>query len=323
MNPDDILNQLCEVLKIEANAIQTLTQRVLDQALVALEILYGCKGKVVVTGMGKPGFIARKISATMNSTGTVSVFMHPAEALHGDLGVISENDVVIAISNSGETDEILNLISFLKAKNIPLISMTGNVTSTLARFSSVVLDVSIEKEACPIGLAPTASTTAALAMGDAISMVLMKMKNIKSEDFAKHHPGGSLGKKLLLKVQDLMRTGSQHPIVNENELMSQVLLQITKAHAGAATIINQEGKLVGIFTDGDLRRLFQTNQDIYRTPIQHLMSANPLYVYTDTMAIEALTVMTEKQIDELVVVDFNLKPVGLLDVQDLIKEGLV
>ena len=318
-----VLEIVQKVLTIESDAIADLAVKISQTVYQAVEMMLDCSGKIVVTGMGKPGLIARKISATLNSTGTVAVFIHPAEAIHGDLGVISTQDVVVAISNSGETDEIMNLIPYLKRHAIKLISLTGNMKSTLARHSDLVLDVSIKQEACPIGLAPTASTTASLAMGDALAMALMELKGFKQEDFAQHHPGGNLGRRLLLKVKDIMRTEKKHPIVICDEVLPEVLIRITQAHAGAATIIDDKGRLLGIFTDGDLRRHFQSGGKIEKLPIKDIMTNNPLNIHEDKLASEALEIMTNNKIDELIVVDVNFKPIGLLDVQDLIQSGLV
>ena len=318
-----VLEIVQKVLTIESDAIADLAVKISQTVYQAVEMMLDCSGKIVVTGMGKPGLIARKISATLNSTGTVAVFIHPAEAIHGDLGVISTQDVVVAISNSGETDEIMNLIPYLKRHAIKLISLTGNMKSTLAKHSDLVLDVSIKQEACPIGLAPTASTTASLAMGDALAMALMELKGFKQEDFAQHHPGGNLGRRLLLKVKDIMRTEKKHPIVICDEVLPEVLIRITQAHAGAATIIDDKGRLLGIFTDGDLRRHFQSGGKIEKLPIKDIMTNNPLNIHEDKLASEALEIMTNNKIDELIVVDVNFKPIGLLDVQDLIQSGLV
>ena len=318
-----VLEIVQKVLTIESDAIADLAVKISQTVYQAVEMMLDCSGKIVVTGMGKPGLIARKISATLNSTGTVAVFIHPAEAIHGDLGVISTQDVVVAISNSGETDEIMNLIPYLKRHAIKLISLTGNMKSTLAKHSDLVLDVSIKQEACPIGLAPTASTTASLAMGDALAMALMELKGFKQEDFAQHNPGGNLGRRLLLKVKDIMRTEKKHPIVICDEVLPEVLIRITQAHAGAATIIDDKGRLLGIFTDGDLRRHFQSGGKIEKLPIKDIMTNNPLNIHEDKLASEALEIMTNNKIDELIVVDVNFKPIGLLDVQDLIQSGLV
>jgi arabinose-5-phosphate isomerase len=311
------------VLRIEAQAIKELIPRVNGQFKKAIDLLVKTQGRVIITGMGKPGFIARKIAATLASTGTPSVFLHPAEAIHGDLGMVTKNDVVIAISNSGETEEITKLLSTLKKIGAKIIALTGNLKSTLARSSDVVLDVSIRREACPLNLAPTASTTASLALGDALAMAVAHRKGIRSEHFAFYHPGGSLGKKLL-RVEDLMRRGKSNPIAKENTKVREVLLKITAARAGSCSIVNAKGQLVGIFTDGDLRRHLRKNSgDLATRPIQEVMTRKPQTIQVGRLAAEALHVLEEKRIDEIPVVDSRKRPLGLLDVQDLLKAGFV
>lgn len=310
------------VLKIEAEAIAALLDRLGDDFEQAVELLYRCEGKVIVTGMGKPGIIARKISATLNSTGTPSQFIHPAEANHGDLGTVLEKDVIIMISNSGETEEIKNLIPFLKRLGAKVIGMTGNLQSTLAKSADIVLDITIQKEACPLGLAPTASTTVSLAMGDALAMALLERKGIKPEDYALYHPGGSLGKKLTLRVEDIMRTDEMNPIVPQDMCLKDVLIRVTSAHAGAANVVDEKGYLVGIFTDGDLRRHLEEDPKILERSVQALMTRHPKTIETGKMAVEALRMMKDLRIDELPVVDKKGRPIGMLDVQDLIRNGI-
>lgn len=311
------------VLKIEADAIKDLTQRLGDNIDRAIQILSRSKGRVVLTGMGKAGIIAQKISATMSSTGTPSLFLHSAEAIHGDLGRVTKDDVVIALSNSGETEEIRKLLPLIKKIGVKLISFTGNKRSTLARHSDVVFDVGVKKEACPLGLAPTSSTTAMLAMGDALCVCLLKEKKFKEEDFAFYHPGGSLGRRLLLKVEDIMRKGFNNPIVKGDRKVKKVLYDITKARAGAASVVDKYGKLVGIFTDGDLRRHLDSQVHILELKIKDVMTKNPVTVRKEQLAAEALRILQEKKIDEVPVVDKNHRPIGMLDVQDLLKAGLV
>ncbi|MBI1871468.1 MAG: KpsF/GutQ family sugar-phosphate isomerase [Chlamydiae bacterium] len=310
------------VIKTEAEAILALLDRIGNEFEEAVELLYRCEGKVIVTGMGKPGIIARKISATFNSTGTPSQFIHPAEASHGDLGTVLEKDVIVIISNSGETDEIKNLLPFLRRLGAKVIGMTGNLQSTLAKTADIVLDISIQKEACPLGLAPTASTTVSLVIGDALCMALLEKKGIKPEDYALFHPGGSLGKKLTLRVSDIMRTGDMNPIVRSNLCVKDVLLRITSAHAGAASVIDESGLLIGIFTDGDLRRHLEGDSNVLHRNVRDLMTPHPRTVERDKMAVEALKIMKDLRIDELPVIDSEGRPVGLLDVQDLIKNGI-
>jgi arabinose-5-phosphate isomerase len=273
--------------------------------------------------MGKAGIIGQKISATLSSTGTPSLWMHCAEAIHGDLGRVTKDDVVLILSNSGETEEIKRLLPFLKRIGAKIISFVGNRKSTLARYSEVVLDVSVKKEACPLGLAPTASTTAMLAMGDALAVCLLEKKGFKKEDFAFYHPGGVLGKRLFLKVEEIMRTGEANPVVDENKRIKDVLFAITKARAGAASIVNKKRILVGIFTDGDLRRHLEKDPNLAMRKIKDVMTKTPITVKKDQLAVEALRILREKKIDEVVVVDEKNQPIGMLDVQDLLKAGLV
>ncbi len=318
-----ILKTAREVLAMEARAIQNLSRRVGKDFEKAVDRMARCKGRVIVTGMGKPGFIARKIAATLASTGTPSLYLHPAEAVHGDLGMVTEEDVMIAISQSGETEEIVQLVSTVKKLGVPLIALTSSPASTLARYANVVLNLGVTREACPLNLAPSASTTAALALGDALALSLLKQKGFRSEDFALLHPGGSLGKKLL-KVKDLMRTGRDHPVVKIKTPVRQVLFAITKARAGSCTVVDPKGKLVGIFTDGDLRRHLRENGEmILNERIENLATLRPISIRKDRLAAEALHILKSKKIDELPVVDEKGRAVGLLDVQDLLKAGFV
>jgi arabinose-5-phosphate isomerase len=322
MRPN-VLKTAREVLTIEAQAIERLIPRLGRNFEKAVEFMAGCRGRIIVTGMGKPGFIARKIAATLASTGSPSLFLHPAEAIHGDLGMVTEDDVMIAISNSGETEEIVKLLSTIKKIGVPLIALTSNGQSSLARNADVVLDLGVSREACPLNLAPSASTTASLAMGDALALSLLKKKGFRPEDFAMLHPGGSLGKKLL-RVKDLMRTGKANPVVKEQTLVRQALLTITAARAGSCTIVNEKGKLVGIFTDGDLRRHLRENGEmILKEPVKKLATLKPLAIEQDKLAAEALHLLQSRKIDELPVVDEKGCAVGLLDVQDLLKAGFV
>lgn len=311
-----------EVLRIESEAIRNLIPKLDDNFIKAIDLLYKCKGKIIVTGMGKPGIIAQKISATLASLGISSLFLHPAEAIHGDLGRVSKEDVVIALSSSGQTEEILRLYTTIKKIGARLIVLTGNIKSELAKNSDVVLDTSVEKEACPLGLAPTSSTTAMLAMGDALAMVLLDKKKLKMEDFAFYHPGGLLGKRLLLKVENIMRKGKENPIVKEDTLIKDVLLIITGAKAGSASVIDSFGRLTGIFTDGDLRRHLETDSDLTSKMVKDVMTKRPVTVLKDRLAQEVLGILREKKIDEIPVVDEKGRPIGLIDVQDILKTGL-
>jgi len=312
-----------EVLNIEAAAIKDLRPRIGKDFEKALNLILKTKGRVVVSGMGKTGIIAQKFSATLASTGTPSLFLHTVEAIHGDLGKVTAEDAVIIISNSGSSDEIKQLLPLLKKIGCHVIALTGNPKSILARYSDVVLDVSVKKEACPLGLAPTASTTATLAMTDALAICLLELKGFKEKDFAFFHPGGALGRKLFLTVEDIMRTGQANCIVNEEKRVSEVLLKITQARAGSATVVDKKGRLAGIFTDGDLRRHLEIDAGLPKRKIKEVMTKNPAVVHKEMLAAEAIRILQEKRIDEVPVVDNKKRPIGLLDVQDLLKAGLV
>ncbi len=318
-----LLKKAKEVLQIESQALKDLAKRVNADFLKAIDLIAKCKGRVIVTGMGKTGIISHKIAATLSSTGTPSIWMHSAEAVHGDLGQVTKDDVVIIISNSGETQETKQLIPLVKKIGSKIIAMTGNLKSTLAQHSDVSLDVSVKKEGCPLGLAPMASTTATLALGDALAACLIVKKNFRSEDFAFYHPGGSLGKKLLLTVEDLMRSGSHFSKVNPKMSVKHVLLSITKARCGSACVVDSKGKLLGIFTDGDLRRHVEDDPQVLRRKVIDVMTKKPTTISPKKLAVEALQILKERRIDELPVVDAKKKVVGLLDVQDLLKAGLV
>lgn len=319
----NVLKRAREVLDIEAEAIRTLKSRLGNSFKEAVDLILKTKGRVVVSGMGKTGIIGQKLSATLSSTGTPSLFLHLSEAAHGDLGRVTSFDTVIIISNSGSTEEIKQLLPFLKKIGAKIIALTGKTKSILAKYSDVVLDVSVKKEACPLGLAPTASTTATLAMADALAVCLLELKGFKEKDFAFYHPGGMLGRQLLWKVEDIMRTGKVNPVVREERTVSDVLLKITQARAGAASVVDKKGKLTGIFTDGDLRRHLGTDKNLPKLKIKEVMTRNPLTITEGKLAAEAMRILREKKIDEMPVVDKNRRPIGLLDVQDLLKAGLV
>jgi len=312
-----------EVLDIEADAIRALKSRIGKDFKKALSLILKSKGRIVVSGMGKTGIIAQKFSATLASTGTPSLFLHLAEASHGDLGKVTSDDVVVVISNSGSTTEVKQLLPVLKKIGGKIIALTGNKNSPLAKYSDVVLDVSVKKEACPLGLAPTASTTATLAMTDALAVCLLEKKGFKEKDFALFHPGGALGRRLLLTVGDIMRSGRNNPVVDPEKTVSQVLVKITQARAGAAVVVDKNGKLTGIFTDGDLRRHLEIDDKLPQRKIKDVMTRNPLVVKKDQLAAEALRILEEKKIDEVPVVDEKNRPVGLLDVQDILRAGVV
>lgn len=311
------------VLAIERDALSGLIGKVDDSFEKAVNAAYRIKGRVIVTGMGKPGFIAQKISATLSSTGTPSLYLHPAEGLHGDLGRVTKDDLVLALSNSGETDEIVKILPIVKKIGARLIAMTGNPKSTLAGNADHTINVSVKREACPLGLAPTTSTTAMLAMGDAFAVALLEKKGFKEKDFAFYHPGGILGKRLILKVSDIMRKGSENPIVRDSTPVKKVLVIITKSRAGSASVVDKGGRLVGIFTDGDLRRHMETEPDLINKKVAIVMTKRPTSIKADRLAAEAFDILRSKKIDELPVVDGKYRPIGLLDVQDLLKAGLV
>jgi arabinose-5-phosphate isomerase len=273
--------------------------------------------------MGKTGIIAQKFSATLASTGTPSLFLHSAEAIHGDLGRVTADDVVIIISNSGQGEEMRQLLPLLKKIGSKVIALTGNKHSILAKYSNAVLDVSVRREACSLGLAPTASTTATLAMTDALAVCLVEMRGFKEKDFAFYHPGGALGRRLLLKVEDIMRKGAANPIAGEDKKVSEVLVKITQCRAGSATIVDKQGRVTGIFTDGDLRRHLETEPDLTRKSVRDVMTRNPITVTGQMLAAEAMRILEERKIDEVPVVDDKKRPLGLLDVQDLLRAGLV
>jgi len=317
-----------QVLRIEAESIKRLISRIDKEFEKAVEIIYACKGRAVVTGMGKAGIIGQKISATLASTGTPSLWLHSAEAIHGDLGRVRKEDVIIAISNSGQTDEIAHLVPLIKKIGSRLIAITGNKRSKLAENSDAVLNVSIKEEACPLGLAPMASTTSMLAMGDALCAALMDKKRFKRSDFAFLHPGGSLGKQLLLKVEDIMRKSSANPVVRETKKVKDVLLSITSARAGSATVVDKYGKVKGIFTDGDLRRHLGCvgggrDRPLLEREVRDVMTKNPRTLKKGCLAVEALRILQEHRIDEIPIVDEKGRAIGLVDVQDLLKAGLV
>ena len=312
-----------EVLRMEALAISRLRSRIGKDFETVVQWLADCKGRVILTGMGKPGFIARKIAATMASTGTPTFFLHPAEAVHGDFGMVTSKDLVIAISQSGESEEIVRLLPLLKKKGVKLVALTSVPGSTLGKNADKVLDLGVRREACPLNLAPSASTTASLALGDALALALLVKKGFRSEDFAELHPAGSLGRRLL-KVGEIMRTGKANPLVGVKTTVRQALLKITASRAGSCTIVDAHGKLVGVFTDGDLRRhLKSQGEKILRQPVVELATLKPRYIQKEKLAEEAFHIMESLRIDELPVVDKARRVVGLLDVQDLMRAGRV
>jgi arabinose-5-phosphate isomerase len=312
-----------QVLAIEAEAIQGLAVRLGQSFLDAVELLLNCKGRVVVSGIGKSGHIARKIASTMASTGTPAYFVHPAEAKHGDIGMIARNDVLIALSYSGESEELLTIVPLLKRQGASLIAMTGNANSSLAREADVHLDASVEKEACPLNLAPTASTTAALALGDALAVALLDAKGFGAEDFARSHPGGALGRRLLTHVRDVMRSGDAIPSVPDSAGFSEALLEMSKKRLGMTAVLDAAGRVSGIFTDGDLRRTLARVADIKSARIADVMTRNPRTIRPDKLAVEAVQIMEESKVNQLLVVSAEGELVGALNMHDLFQAKVI
>jgi arabinose-5-phosphate isomerase len=319
----DFRRQALQVLQIEAAAVTRLASYIDENFNLACQMMYDCKGRVIVIGMGKSGHIANKIAATLASTGTPSFFVHPAEASHGDLGMITQEDVVLAISNSGETAEVLTIVPVLKRRGIPMIAMTGRPSSTLATLADVHLSVIVEQEACPLGLAPTASTTATLAMGDAIAVALLDVRGFSADDFALSHPGGSLGRRLLLRLEDLMHSGDELPLVHQQVSLKEALLEISRKGLGMTAVADDNGKLVGLFTDGDLRRVLDQQVNLHTATIASLMTPNCITAKASMLAAEALQVMEQRKINGLIVVNEQQEPVGALNMHDLLKAGVL
>ena len=308
-----------EVLKIEAAAVLALTHSVDASFMHALNIILSCKGRVIVSGMGKSGHIARKIAATFSSTGTPAYFVHPAEASHGDLGMIAAQDVFVALSYSGESQELLTIVPIIKRQGARLISLTGNARSSLAEVADAHLNIAVEKEACPLGLAPTASTTAALALGDALAVALLDANGFGKDDFARSHPGGSLGRRLLTHVRDIMHTGSEIPAVNKNATLAEAVLEISRKGLGMTAIVDDAERVMGIYTDGDLRRTFEKRIDFTVTAISAVMSRSPRSIMPSALAAEAVQIMEQHNISQMLVVDADNKLVGALNMHDLLR----
>jgi len=319
-----ILAEARRVIQVEADALQLMAERIDSTFEKAVELILANKGRVVVSGMGKSGLVGQKIASTMASTGTPALFLHPAEGIHGDLGMIMTGDVVIAISNSGETEEMLRILPAIKRIGAHVIAMTGSATSTLARSSDVFLDVSVKEEACPLGLAPTASTTAALAMGDALAVALLVQRGFRAEDFAIFHPGGSLGKKLLLRVEDLMHSGEAVPLVSEETLMKEALFVITAKGLGVVGVADSAGGLRGVITDGDLRRALEKGYDILGKRADELMKLNPRRIKRHELAAAALQIMEHFSITSLFVFDddSSTTPCGVVHLHDILRAGI-
>jgi arabinose-5-phosphate isomerase len=314
----------CKVIDIEKAALDNLYQYVDSEEFgAACELIMQCKGKVIVMGMGKSGHIGNKISATLASTGTPAFFVHPGEASHGDLGVLAENDVILAISNSGESSEILTLMPVIKRMGIPIIAVTGKPESNMARHAQVHLCIQVPEEACPLGLAPTSSTTATLVMGDALAVALLQAKGFTRDDFALSHPGGSLGRKLLLKVSDVMHKGETLPSVRHDICITEALYEISKKGLGMTAIVDDANLLVGIFTDGDLRRVIDAEINLRTTPIADVMTRNCVTITDNVLAAQALKLMDERNINGLIVIDENMRPIGALNMLDMVKAGVI
>ncbi|HSF48171.1 MAG TPA: KpsF/GutQ family sugar-phosphate isomerase [Burkholderiales bacterium] len=317
------LNLAREVLRIEAAAVSALIDRLDENFARAIELMLGCHGRVVVTGIGKSGHVARKIAATLASTGTPAFFVHPAEASHGDLGMITRQDIVIALSNSGESEELIAIVPLIKRQGAKLIAMTGNAGSSIAAEADVHLDAGVEEEACPLGLAPTASTTAALALGDALAVTLLDARGFSAEDFARSHPGGSLGRRLLTHVRDVMRTGEAIPSVPRGASLAAALIEMSAKGMGMTAIVDEENRASGIFTDGDLRRALERVADLRGTVIDSVMGRSPRTIGPDRLAVEAVQLMEQFKINQLLVVDAAAKLVGALNMHDLMRAKVI
>jgi arabinose-5-phosphate isomerase len=311
------------VLRLEAESVLALVGRLGDDFLRAVEVLHACRGRVVVTGMGKSGHVGRKVAATLASTGTPAYFLHPAEGIHGDIGILAREDAVLALSNSGETDEVLAVLPVIKRLGLPLVLLTGNPRSTLALQADVVLDVGVREEACPMNLAPTSSTTAALAMGDALAVTLLKARGFSQDDFARSHPAGSLGRRLLVYVSDIMHTGDQTPVVREDASLREALLEMTGKGLGMTGVVDADNRLVGILTDGDLRRILNREIDIHRAGVAEVMTRNPKTETADRLAAETVHFMRTHKINGIFVVDADNRVLGALNMHDLLRAGVV
>ena len=322
MTKDEIIEKGKEVIRIEAEAVANLSSSINEEFVKAIEIIVKCKGRVVLTGMGKSGLIARKIVATLNSTGTAAIYLHPTDALHGDLGMVRKDDVVILISKSGNTQEISNLLPMLKRLNVKLIAMAGSKDSKLGQECDIFLNIDVKEEACPHDLTPTASTTATLAMGDALAVALLQKRNFTAEDFAFLHPGGSLGKRLSLEIREIMTKGNNVPVVNKETSIKDTILEITSKRLGATCVINNDGTLAGIITDGDLRRLLERTLDIKDLTANDIMTDRPKVIKKNYLASFALQQMENYKITSLIITDENNKPLGIIHLHDLINLGL-
>lgn len=323
MTSFDFISSGLRTIDIEASAVFALRDRLDQQFVKACEMILNCRGRTIVTGMGKSGHIAKKIAATLASTGSPSFFVHPGEASHGDLGMITQDDIVIAISYSGSSNEIITLLPLLKRQGIPIISMTSNPRSVLGEIAEAHLDISVANEACPLALAPTSSTTATLVMGDALAIALLEARGFTAEDFAFSHPGGALGRKLLLRVADIMHAGDNVPQVSADASLSQALLVMTEKGFGMTTVVDSNNTLLGIYTDGDLRRSIDQGVDINTARMHDLMNSNPKTVRDTTLAAEALKIMEDRKITALVVGDEQKRPIGVVHMHDILRAGVI
>ena len=326
MDDTVIKEKAVETLEIEAAAVKRLTERIDEEFVAAVNCILACKARVIVTGMGKSGHVGRKIAATLASTGTPSFFLHPAEAFHGDLGMVTEQDVVIAISNSGESSEIVNILPIIRRIGATIIAMSGRRTSQLGQFADYFIDISVEREACPLGLAPTASTTATLAMGDAIAMALMSCRNFTSQDFALFHPGGALGRRLLLTVKNVMHTDGDNPLIHKGKTAKDALFVMTDKGLGAASVVGDDGKFLGLITDGIIRRALAKDNDFLDEPVESIMFTSPLVISPEKMAAQALHVMEQHKpnpVTVLPVIDKEHRPIGMVHLTDLLRQGVV
>ncbi|RLA47663.1 MAG: D-arabinose 5-phosphate isomerase [Gammaproteobacteria bacterium] len=319
----DFITPALRTINMEALAVNLLQERIGPTFVKTCELILACQGRTIITGMGKSGHIANKIASTFASTGTPSFFVHPGEASHGDLGMITDIDVVIAISNSGNTAEVVTLLPLIKRLNIPLISMTGNPSSTLAKAADINLDISVSQEACPLGLAPTTSTTVTLVTGDALAIALLEARGFTAEDFAFSHPGGTLGRKLLVRVSDIMHSGQQIPLVTETTLLSDALLEMTAKGFGLTAVVNANNELIGVFTDGDLRRAVDDKVDINSIRTREVMTRNSQTVNREMLAAEALKIMEDHKITAVIVVDDNQYPQGIVHMHDILRAGVM
>lgn len=318
-----VLDLAKKVLESEARAISDLIPRLGEDFSRAVDLLLGCSGRVVVSGMGKSGLVGRKIASTFASIGVPALFLHPAEGAHGDAGMVTRGDIVVTLSNSGETEELLKLLPAVRRLGIPLISLTGNLKSTLAQWSDVSLDVAVAEEACPLDLVPTSSTAAAMAMGDALAMALLEKKGVRPEDFASHHPGGSLGKRLLLQVKDLMHTGDELPAVKIGAPFKDVIYEISSKRLGVTVVFDDKGKLAGIVTDGDLRRAFERHEDVLSCRVEEIMAKAPKAISENALAAEALRLMESHSITSLIATDVGQQTTGIIHLHDILKAGIV